>query len=62
MYGLNSDISRSAGSVLNSANLLTVLSVSANHEHAHCTVCVDRNAVMGVAVTQEHTAMTGNVI
>jgi len=32
---------------------VTVLSVSANHEHADCTVCVDKSAVMHVAETQE---------
>jgi len=40
---------------------VTVLSVSANHKLAACTLCVDKSAVMIVAVTQEHTALTGNV-
>ena len=40
---------------------VTILSVSANHKLANCTVCVDMSAVMIVAVTQEHTALTGNV-
>jgi len=32
---------------------VTVLSVSAGHEHADCTVYGDRGAVMSVTVTQE---------
>ena len=40
---------------------MTVLSVSANHKIAPSTVCVEKSAVMIVAVTQEHTALTGNI-
>jgi len=35
---------------------VTVLTVSAGHEHADCTVYGDRGAVMSVTVTQEYTA------
>jgi hypothetical protein len=35
---------------------MAVLSVSVSHEHAECTVYVDRSAVVNVAVTPEHTA------
>ena len=40
---------------------VTVLSVSANHKIAPSTVCVDKSAVIIVAVTQEHAALTGNL-